>query len=676
MALDSPASAKGEPLREYQYTPPVALGDVRISANGGRVVVATENAVHLLSPSGAEDGGVFVVQDDPSVIDRLAVSANGSVVAVAQASGLVRVLDVDLRRWSAPTRVPGVRHLALSPTGELVAAASNRRLAFVRPFGATDAPPTVDRSVEGVAVSRLGLEAVSASKDGGITWYDRYGHAATPVNVPGPVVAVDATADLDLVVVVTGASSARLVDRQGKSRWTVELPAEPRRVALRADGGLAVVTLANDTAVGIDAKGSVAFTFAPATGGLSGEVEISQDGGRILLAGRERDLHAVDGAGTLLWTRPTDGPVKSLSISTDGRLVVAGVATPRVLILQSGTPPPTPVARAAAPARRAPATTVAPAPPAPRTPPRPVPSVARNEPRPPAPAPPSSGRPIGTPPPVAAAVPSPPPAVRLETIAPEHSVTVVGETLSGKTVFFAMMSVAFSSAKFSGSYQLEYMREGFDYISSIRLALEGGEWPARTQTRNLIRMGADLHWKGRFGIARTRHLILTDLSGEDFNRYLGFRGAAARELPAALQPVVEHLTGSGGFILLIDGSAPPQKLTEACLNLYHFMLMVFEFSKLGPRQKLRRPVAVVFTKYDQLTPEAKARGARETAREGIADLYQLLSRRVPEELLEFFYCSAVGAVEPVPNSPAPRIVLPLRPYNLAEVVEWVATRMK
>jgi energy-coupling factor transporter ATP-binding protein EcfA2 len=681
-----------ELIQEYQYKTAGSLGDTQVCATGDKVAVGVKHELHLLSRNAVEEGPPFTPPGDLTDIDTIALSANASVIAVGQASGKVRTLDSDFRNWSDPLIMPELKQLVVSATGEFVAAASRDKVAFLRPLSTpTWSPPIVGSSYCGVAISRLGLEAVVASQDGGLTWFDRFGAPIAKANVNLPIVRIATGSELDVVRVLTDPPGMVSMERTGKIAWQASLPAPPVDLSISADGHLSVCTLVSGQALGFDGSGKQVFSFIPRVGGLMGPVVVSQDGGRVFLAGGDRLVHVLDGKGVLLWSKALNGHLKNLSVSGDGSVVVAGSAPDQVFILQYPHHEPeeawgqAPQPQASQPVVRRvppPPPTMSTAPPAYVPSPRPPTAPAQvPPPSAPQPAPPIQTR--APPPPVRPTQPAQParqPAyvgpIPLANLAPEESVAVVGESGSGKTVFFAMMSVAFSNPKFAGAYQLEYMREGFDYVSAIRIALEKGEWPAGTQTRNIIRMGANLYWTGHLRIPRTSHFVLTDLSGEDYNRYLGYRGAKVGEIPAELQPVVNHLVHSGGFILLVDGSAPPAKLTEACLNLYHFMLMVFEFNRLPAHKRLNRPVAVVFTKYDQFDARTKTRSPRDMAREFLPDVSQLLSRRIPEDILEYFYCSAVGAVETVAGSPKPKILLPLRPYNLAEVVEWVATRMK
>jgi DNA-binding beta-propeller fold protein YncE len=670
-----------ELIQEFQYKAAGTLGDTKVCATGDKVAVGIRNELHFLSRNASEEGPPLSPPGDSSDIDKIALSANASVIAVAQASGKVRTLDSDFRNWSDPLPMAGLQQLVVSATGEFVAAASRDKVAFLRPLSTpTWLPPIVGSVYRGVAISRLGLEAVVATQDGGLTWFDRYGAPIANAGIKLQIVAIATGSELDVVRVLTTPPGLVSIERSGKVTWQVTLPAAPVDLSVSADGSLTVCTLGDGRAMGFDGAGQNVFSFTPRAGGLMGPVVVSQEGGRVFLAGGDRLVHVLDGKGNLLWSKALSGHLMNLSVSGDGSVVVAGSAPDQVFILQY--PHHEPAESQGSPSPQY----AVPPPPPPLPPPPLVPPPPPTAPvsRPPAPQMPPSGPPPAVP--IEARAPPPlvrprPPAqyvgpIPLASLTPEESVAVVGESGSGKTVFFAMMSVAFSNPKFAGAYQLEYMREGFDYVSGIRIALEKGEWPAGTQTRNIIRMGANLYWKGHLHMAKTSHFVLTDISGEDYNRYLGYRAAKVGEVPPELKPVVNHLINSGGFILLVDGSAPPARLTEACLNLYHFMLMVFEYNHLTTNKKLNRPVAVVFTKYDQFDAKTKTRSPRDLAREFLPDVSQLLSRRVPEDMLEYFYCSAVGAVEPVPGNPKPRIVLPLAPYNLAEIVEWVATRMK
>jgi hypothetical protein len=663
------------------------ISQAQVSQDGNHVVLAMRGGILILNRRGEVEANVASPPDE-SEVDRIALSRDATFVAVAHGSGRLRLLERDTRRWVGPVEVGHLRALAVSGSGELVVAAGEEGVMgyksglqgiWTRPFPAVCCD---------VAVARNGLEAVTVSWDGAVVWHDRWGAAVASSRVEGVAERAAMTEDLESVVVTTEDGKLSWVSRDGRAQFTHDLPGRPTGLAIAPDGGLAVVVLAPDrnvdaAAIAYARDGTLLFQRAPRAGQLSGRVQVFSEGGAILFAGSDHQLHLVGRSGAPLWTHDVGSPLVALSGSLNGQLIVTVDQQAQVSLFTPHLEA-TPTAPGAPPAATVSAPAPTASPPSLRpvggasSPSGPAPSMAPPT-SPPVPAP--SGAPGGTPPPPpppsygAASSIETPAAMDLSGIDPKKSIAVLGETRSGKTVFFAMMSVAFSDSRWAGTHHLTYRREGFHYISGIRLDLEKGIWPQGTPTTRTVLMGATLTWKDRLYIPHTRHMILTDLSGEDFRELMGYRSTGRREIRRDFQPTVARLTSSGGFVFLVDGTATDHALMEAGLNFYAFILAVLDQNRVAPHKKLQRPVIVVFTKYDEMPSASKVMGARVLARDKLPDLYRLLAEKVPPHLLEFVYCSAVGlAIPGAPGEPS-KIRLPLAPSNVAQVIEWVATKM-
>lgn len=639
---------------------------VQVALDGSRIVVASRDRVLLVSPRGGAELSMSV-PGTPSRPRYLAASENASIIALQQENGALRVLEADTQRWIGPRNVGELQALAIDTAGQLIVGAGPAAVVAYHPSLENGWPNEIARAAANVAVGKFGDVVLVASKDGQLGWFDRYGNLEDSVTTGQPIGLMAASEDLAWAAAADATGSLGLWDRRGRCAFRLDLPSQPLSLALARDGSLVVATLASGRSVGFGKDGTRVHEFVPTPGRVTGAARIVGPQQEVLVADDRGQIHRLQSSGVPIWSRELSDVSGALSASRDGSLIAWADSDRRLHRLGArellGAPSPPlgaidPTSSGARPPRGpAPAVPVGPQ----------MGGVAAPAPVTPRAAPPPAGR--------DPSVLLPPEDLNLEGVSPENSLAVLGDTDSGKTVFFGMMQKAFSSPKWAGAYNLEYRREGFRYLSRIRLDLEKGIWPASSHTSRSVVMGATLSWQNRLRQTRTRHLVMTDLSGEQFKTLFGIESTDLRSVPTAFRPLVERLAGSGGLILLVDGLADEGKLYETGLHFYAFLRMVISARKLGDRQKLKIPVAVLFTKYDQMSLERKRLTPEALATARLPDLHRELELRVPEELRYFGYCAAIGNATPGAPGEKPRIPRDPSPYNVADSIVWVATRM-
>ncbi len=652
------AESRARSYEETRYQAETTIPQLYVLADGSRVLLAEAGQLVSLSPRSEVELRVPIL-DDTSAIERLSASEDGSVVALHQSSGKLRVFETDTRQWSGPIAVGKLRDLSVSPSGEVVAVAAEDSVVGFRPSLDALWPTPVNVVTCGIATSKLGGEVLVASWDGELRWYDSAGASLAKVETGVVIDRIAASEDLDLVAGVADSNSLHLWSRDGRTLFQQKLAGNAIGLAIAADGATIVVPQQDGSAVAIGKDGRLRFRFTPAAGGLNGLVRILGNPPDVLLGGGDQRIYYVDRDGNLVWGRNLRSRVAGLSASSNGRTIAAVNQDRLVHVLTvpnaSTTVPPPP--RTASAGRRPPP----PPPPPPPSAPANVPSVSV----PAASAPPPAPRPAAPAPPIA----------DLSGIDPSDSMAILGETGSGKTTFLGVMPVAFADPKYAGEFNLTYGLQGLHYVSTIRLGLQRGNWPSGTASGQTFLVAASLNWKNKLHQLRVRHIIMTDIAGEVFRDHLGTRGGVRHAIPQEVAPAVDRLVGSGGFLFLVDGTAEANDLAETGLDLYAFVQMVIERSRLGEKKPLRRPIAVVLNKYDEMPGDRKARPAPDVVRECMPDLYRLLQLRVPEELVLYAYCSPVGSVIKGEGREKPKIRLPLAPYNVASTIVWVATHM-
>lgn len=222
----------------------------------------------------------------------VAISADGSFVAVACGSGEVLLLDKQgqlLWKYDTGSNQEGAKSVAMSAYASVIAVGCG------------------DGSVQ------------LLDKQGKLLWkYDNQ------TNGGGEVLGVAVSADASYVAAGDAFGVLHLFDRQGKLQWkystTNNLISYNCGVALTADGSFVAASPMIRTFF-FDVHGNLAWKYA--TELYAYDVGLSGDGSEVAIGGNDNRVYFLNNQGKLLWKRST-GEVESISISQDGNYVCAG----------------------------------------------------------------------------------------------------------------------------------------------------------------------------------------------------------------------------------------------------------------------------------------------------------------------------------------------------------------
>lgn len=201
-----------------------------------------------------------------------------------------------------------------------------------------------------------------------------------------------------------------------------------------------------------------------------------------------------------------------------------------------------------------------------------------------------------------------------------NTVAVVGYSGGGKTTLITLF--VYASAYINEIPGYSFTLESVSPV--LRDSIKGmlsGEWPSGTMVGEL-RTETNMTLSRKSGI-RTKKvdLRLNDASGETWARL-----AEEGETPQALNrlistlPQVAYLKWTSQYIVTID-----------CENYSDWITLQFDYLNifkslyyLNGKKKVKKPVAVVFTKYDRLPDEAKSTSLETLLKRDLSHIYQYL----------------------------------------------------
>ena len=308
---------------EWEFRPTQRPGPAVVLADGSGVLVADGPSLLRL----ARDGRVaetYEIPGDPSDIDRIAASDDGSVLVVHQAGGAIRGYEARLRQWNGPIPCGKLRDLRVSANGETVLLATADGVQVLRSTLATTLRNLIPEEPSAVAVSATGEEWLAALPDGGLVWFDRFGEPRHRANLPGKVECLAADVTLSRVFVGVAPRELRLVARgriHDEFAHTVSAP--PAAVDLARNGALGAAVLGDGSARAFAGTAPGPRLFLPSVDRLLPQVVVAADGSGFAAPARDGQLVVADPGGHRIGRWSVGPGVERLGAAGDLSFLVA-----------------------------------------------------------------------------------------------------------------------------------------------------------------------------------------------------------------------------------------------------------------------------------------------------------------------------------------------------------------
>lgn len=321
------------------------------SADGGLIAAASGSSLALLD----RNATVIWQKEAPSTWVTLALSPNGKRVAMADLAGKVYFYDADgTLRAMADTRSEDknetgvyarseIRGVAFSDGGEYAAVVSSRGLFYYTGAGrkvwAHEGGPEGGTAV---AVSGTGNE-VAAASDASVRLLNRTGGLLWTSRCSRPVTALAISQDGSRVLAGLQDNSLVCFDRAGEQVWNFTAGAWIRDIAVSKNGSRVLAGSLDRQAYLFDGAGHLLDTYS-LDGGIE-HVALTADG----TAGVAASLHKVIGISTAVVTATPTAPRTStpapaaVTPTAPGTVTPAPVTTtPAVPVQETMTPAPAP----------------------------------------------------------------------------------------------------------------------------------------------------------------------------------------------------------------------------------------------------------------------------------------------------------------------------------------------
>ncbi len=254
-----------------------------------------------------------------------------------------------------------------------------------------------------------------------------------------------------------------------------------------------------------------------------------------------------------------------------------------------------------------------------------------------------------------------------------NTVAVIGYTGGGKTTLITLFVYAAGFINEIPGYSFTPESVSPVLRDSMKSMLSG-EWPAGTLVGELrTQTSMTLSRKAGFRTKKV-DLRLNDASGETWTKL-----AEEGETPEALKtllgslPQVRYLAWTSQYIVTIDCETYENWVTEQFYYLNIFKSLYF----LNGKKKVKKPVGLVFTKFDRLPEEAQNTSLQTLLKRDLSHLYQYLNSHFTLSNIRLF---SIGVAVTDDNKPIVNLVNGRKslsiigggPFGqLPEIVKWL-----
>ena len=232
---------------------------------------------------------------------------------------------------------------------------------------------------------------------------------------------------------------------------------------------------------------------------------------------------------------------------------------------------------------------------------------------------------------------------------PKNIIAFLGNVSTGKTVVSALVKYTLTRLwipRSNGRWDA-MVSSGSEEINEILRKMKKGEFPSATPGENYPELGIDIFRME--GPPDRFNLKLHDIPGENYSDLLTDQSYSniGDRLKHILNGRGAYLAYAKKYAIMIDCG----KKGEWDTDIEKVALMISKIREIkqiihnfGAYEKIRNPVAIVFTKADRLSEEDKTKSAEELARE-YHELYSSLRANHDLKLVKFFKVSVSSRIE-------------------------------
>ncbi|MHB1295349.1 MAG: outer membrane protein assembly factor BamB family protein [Anaerolineae bacterium] len=301
-----------------------------------RISSALVGMLLVLAPGTlADDGGVLWRYDAQRRIDAVAISRDGSRIALGSRDNTLRLFDrTGVPVWAFEAE-SSILDVAMTPDGRYAAVASEDRNAYLLDeTGDTLWSYRGARSMSSVGLAEDGSLVAAACQDRSVAVLDGEGALLwrEDVGIEVGAVAIYGTGEKARVVVGAEDGSVVVYSRSGDPLLQTRLGYEVLAIAVTPNGARIVAGCADGGVYLLSGStGAQLWSFMADDQVLS--VDLAADGRTVLAGSEDRNLYLLDGEGALLQTWQQEDEVLGVAISGDGTTIASGNASGAALVL-------------------------------------------------------------------------------------------------------------------------------------------------------------------------------------------------------------------------------------------------------------------------------------------------------------------------------------------------------